>query len=236
MEKRRAITTTARTHSRLSPAEQAAIRSALENLAPNYKTLPPGTEVELGIGNGMALYERAKANPSGFYVGSEVYLNGMDVVLRAQKKHPLPNLRLTDADAREVLKSIPAGRLGRICVLFPDPWPKARHHKRRIVQTEFLDTAAKALMPGGELWVVSDWPDYIFHTISTVYPHKAFNLTQSDLIAAACKVNHDAKAPQTGLGPHLLAAAPAWWVPTKYQGKAAKQGRLPWFLGAVKKA
>jgi tRNA G46 methylase TrmB len=123
-----------------------------------------------------------------------------------------------------------------VCVFFPDPWPKARHHKRRIIQPDFLAACARVFGADGELWVVSDWPDYVFHSIATLYTSPHFALNQTGMVAAACKVNHLAdKEAAAGLGPHHLAVPPSWWVPTKYQAKAAAQGRAPWFVGAVKK-
>jgi tRNA (guanine-N7-)-methyltransferase len=231
------IHTTGRLASRMTLEEQRALRTRLEKWAPQ-KAEWKGAELEIGMGNGLALLERAKANPDGFYIGSEIYLNGLEVLARELEKKDAPeNVRLLAEDGREVLERVPAGSLRRVLVLFPDPWPKAKHHKRRIVQAGLLDGAAKALQPGGELWVVTDWPSYAFHAIGVMAGHKAFTMAQTEGVAADCKpsarLGQDGEEP--ALGPHLLAEAPAWWVETKYQAKAKVAGRGSWYLSAVRK-
>ncbi|NBV54353.1 MAG: hypothetical protein EBR79_01410, partial [Proteobacteria bacterium] len=124
-------------------------------------------------------------------------------------------------------------------MLFPDPWPKSKHHKRRLLQPELLQLIAQALRPQGEFWLVTDWPDYAFHTIALLQSAPQFTFPQTALAAAACKVKANAASPinhQQTLGPHHLATPPTWWIPTKYQQKAAKVGRLPWFINALKVA
>lgn len=231
------IHTTGRLASRMNSEEQEALRARLEAWAPK-KTEWDGAELEIGMGNGLALLERARANPDGLYIGSEIYLNGLEVLARELKKKGAPgNVRLLAKDGREVLEAVPAGVLSRVLVLFPDPWPKSKHHKRRIVQPELLDTAARALKPGGELWVVTDWPSYAFHAIGVMAGHKAFVMAQTEGVAADCKPSArlGAKGEEPALGPHLLGQAPAWWVETKYQAKAKVAGRGSWYISAVRR-
>ena len=228
----RPLPTTGRLSSRMDEAEKAKIRADLAAFA-IPATLPAEVEFEVGFGNGSALIERAKAAPARFFIGSEVYLNGMAQAVRGAQG--LTNVALTDADARVVMQALPAASLSRIVVPHPDPWPKSGHHKRRIVQPAFLADCARALRAGGELWVVTDWPDYAYQTIAMLYNLADFNLNQTDEAAARCKVKPEG-AGALPLGPQMLGQKPEWWVPTVYQNKAIALGRQPWFVGAVKKS
>lgn len=238
--KEQRIHTTGRLASRMSLEAQAALRARLETFAP-AKGEWAGAELEIGMGNGLALLERAraalKAGADGLYIGSEIYLNGLEVLARElEKKNAPKNVRLLAQDGREILEGVPAGALSRVLVLFPDPWPKGKHHKRRIVQPDLLDAAARALQPGGELWVVTDWPSYAFHAIGVMASHKSFVMAQTDGAAADCKPSARlGGGEEPALGPHLLGVAPAWWVETKYQAKAKVAGRGSWYIKAVKK-
>lgn len=227
----RPLHTTGRTSSRMNAAEKATVLAAVAEFAVPSK-LSTLVELELGIGNGEALAERAKAEPGRYFIGSDVYLNGLAQAARLAQG--LPNVALTNTDARDLLASLPSASVQRIVVPHPDPWPKASHHKRRLVQPEFLAACARVLQPGGELWVVTDWPDYAFQAIALLYRHPQLQLQQTGEAAARCKVKPGGAGAQP-LGPHLLGALPAWWVPTKYQQKALALGRAPWFVGAVRK-
>jgi tRNA (guanine-N7-)-methyltransferase len=228
---RRPLPTTGRTSSRLGAAEKAAVLALVEQF-PLPLTIPARVELELGIGNGEALAARARAEPGRYFIGTDVYLNGLAQAARFATG--LPNVALTNLDARELLATLPAASIQRVVVPHPDPWPKASHHKRRLVQPEFLAACARVLSPGGELWVITDWPDYAFHTLALLYRHPHLQLLQTGEAAARCKVKPGGAGAQP-LGPHLLAQAPAWWVPTKYQQKAIALGRAPWFVGAMRK-
>lgn len=234
----RPLITTGRTATRMSAEEQAELKAALQPhlLTPAFLQEDKPLEIELGMGNGLALYARAAANPSMNFVGSEIYLNGLRTLLTQLQKHPLPNLRIYPEDARTLFEKLSPNSITRTLILFPDPWPKASHHKRRLVQTELTQAIHTALIPGGELWVVTDWPSYAFHTISLLHPMKGFKLAPTDTLAAAdCKPS--ARLAQNGeptLGPHLLEIAPQWWQSTKYQQKAQIAGRNPWFIKVIK--
>lgn len=231
------LITTARTKSHMSAAEVQALQAKLTPhlVTSAWLAQPPAPlEVEVGMGNGAAILQRALAAPQQHFLGIEVFLNG----LRSLQPHlaSAPNLHISSQDARHVLAQLPAASVQRLVVPHPDPWPKARHHKRRLINSTFLAEAARILTSGGELWVVTDWPDYAFHTLSQLYLSPQFTLAQTEQAAARCKTNpKEGEAPNpTILGPQHLATPPAWWVPTKYGQKALTLGRQPWFIMAQK--
>ena len=120
--------------------------------------------LEIGFGNGDTLVEQAAAAPDMDFLGIEVHEPGIGHCLIAARRADLANLRLINHDAIEVLETqIPPGSLARINLYFPDPWPKKRHHKRRIVQPRFLELCATRLQAGGSLHVATDWAGYAEH-------------------------------------------------------------------------
>lgn len=229
------LITTGRLSTRLTAADVDRLLARLQPYLPISGTWThPDIELEIGMGNGLALLKRARAAPESLFVGSELYLNGLQTCLSALRKDGAPpsNVCLTNQDARDLLAMVPDAALSRILVPFPDPWPKAKHHKRRIVQPELLDAAARTLKPGGELWVVTDWPSYAYHSLATLFAHPSFALEGTDHAAADCKPSARL---EDGPGPHRLAMPPAWWVETKYQHKARTAGRQPWFIKATRR-
>jgi tRNA (guanine-N7-)-methyltransferase len=117
--------------------------------------------LEIGFGMGRATVEIAKANPDKNYLGIEVHRPGIGKLLSEIEKHNLSNIKVVEYDAVHVLeKMIPDNSLEAIHVFFPDPWPKKRHHKRRLIQRPFTQTLARCLKPGGYLYMVTDWEDY----------------------------------------------------------------------------
>lgn len=121
--------------------------------------------LEIGFGSGEHLIARAKAEPDRGFIGVEPFLNGLASCLRGVEEAGLNNVRLHQGDAREVLARLPDACLAYIYVLFPDPWPKARHWKRRLIQAEVLADMARALTPGGEWRFATDWADYAAWTL-----------------------------------------------------------------------
>lgn len=120
--------------------------------------------LEIGFGNGDSLVQQARESPDRDFIGIEVHEPGVGHCLIEAKAAGLENLRLIAHDAIEVLQQqIPQGSLGRINLYFPDPWPKKRHHKRRIVQPAFLQSCANRLVPGGSLHIATDWANYAEH-------------------------------------------------------------------------
>jgi tRNA (guanine-N7-)-methyltransferase len=116
--------------------------------------------VEIGFGMGLATAIIAGENPHKNYIGIEVHKPGIGRLLWEIERRSLSNLRIIEHDAVEVFQVIPLGSLEGIHLFFPDPWPKKRHHKRRLVQRPFTDTLALRLKSGGYLYMVTDWEDY----------------------------------------------------------------------------
>jgi len=153
---------------RTTPAQ----KRALEELFPKYgipfsdqKIVSPKKLVlEIGSGMGETTLEIAKAHPEADFVAVEVHGPGVGSLLNAIEREQLTNLRVIRHDALDVLEHMVGdGTLVAIHLFFPDPWPKKRHHKRRMVQPEFAALAARKLAPGGILHAATDWPDYAEH-------------------------------------------------------------------------
>ena len=126
---------------------------------PNRKK--SGIIVEIGFGMGLATAKIAQNNPDIFYVGIEVFEAGIGKLLSEIKKRNLDNVRIIAHDAAEVVQNmILDGSLAGAHVFFPDPWPKTRHHKRRLIQEQFLHTLCKKLEPSGYFYAVTDWQEY----------------------------------------------------------------------------
>lgn len=125
--------------------------------------------VEIGFGNGEALASMAAASPGTDFLGIEVHEPGVGHCLLRLAALGLGNVRVARHDALEVLQQqIPPGSLAGVHLFFPDPWPKKRHHKRRIVQPAFVALVADRLAPGGLLHVATDWPEYADHIAAVV--------------------------------------------------------------------
>lgn len=124
--------------------------------------MPQATEawLEIGFGGGEHLAAQAAAHPNALMIGCEPFINGVASALRHVEEGDLKNVRLHDDDARAVVQALPDASLDRIMILFPDPWHKARHNKRRLIQPAFTADLARVLKPGGRLRFVTDWKDY----------------------------------------------------------------------------
>ena len=124
--------------------------------------MPEAKEVwlEIGFGGGEHLAAQAARHPSALMIGCEPFINGVASALRHIEEGDLKNVRLHADDARAVVQALPDGSLDRIMILFPDPWHKARHNKRRLIQPAFVAELARTLRPGGRLRFVTDWKDY----------------------------------------------------------------------------
>ncbi|HTK36110.1 MAG TPA: tRNA (guanosine(46)-N7)-methyltransferase TrmB [Caulobacteraceae bacterium] len=116
--------------------------------------------LEIGFGGGEHLAAQAQRRPDVLLMGAEPFLNGAASILRHIDEAGLKNVRLHVGDARDLVAALPDASVERVFVLFPDPWPKARHHKRRIVQTEMVGELARILKPGGRLRFATDVADY----------------------------------------------------------------------------
>ncbi len=125
--------------------------------------------LEIGFGMGDALVAFAEAHPDWNCVGVEIYRPGLGGVMARCAERGLDNVRLLEGDARTALAaSLTPGSLDRIHVFFPDPWPKARHHKRRLIEPGFARLAATRLAPGGRLLLATDWEDYANQMLSVL--------------------------------------------------------------------
>lgn len=130
--------------------------------------------LEIGFGMGASLVEMAKQHPERDYLGIEVHQPGVGACLMAAKEAGLTNLRIMCHDAVEVLQNnIPDGSLDMVQLFFPDPWHKARHHKRRIVQTPFVELVRQKLAVGGIFHMATDWENYAEHMVEVMnaLPH-----------------------------------------------------------------
>ncbi|MBI1186388.1 MAG: tRNA (guanosine(46)-N7)-methyltransferase TrmB [Alphaproteobacteria bacterium] len=132
------------------------------------------TALEIGFGGGEHLVAQALAHPERRFIGVEPFLNGVASCLRHIDEAGVANIRLHQGDARDILQRLPDLSLAQIDILFPDPWPKARHHKRRLIQPAFVAELARVLAPGGELRFATDWRDYAAWTLAHVLKSPAF--------------------------------------------------------------
>jgi tRNA (guanine-N7-)-methyltransferase len=124
--------------------------------------------VEIGFGGGEHLAGQAAKNPEVLIIGAEPFQNGVASALRHLEEAGASNARIHPGDGREVLANLPNGSVDRLFVLFPDPWQKARHNKRRLVNPEFLAEAHRVLKPGGRFRFATDWADYADWTLERV--------------------------------------------------------------------
>lgn len=124
--------------------------------------MPEATEawLEIGFGGGEHLAAQAGRNSQAVIIGCEPFLNGVGSLLRHVDEQGLKNVRIHADDARAVVEALPDASLDRVMILFPDPWHKARHNKRRLVQDAFAAELVRVLKPGGTLRFATDWADY----------------------------------------------------------------------------
>jgi tRNA (guanine-N7-)-methyltransferase len=119
-----------------------------------------GLVLEIGFGGGEHLVAQAAAHPDQRFIGVEPFINGVASCLRHIEESGVQNVRLHQGDARDVIARLPDGSVELCYILFPDPWPKVRHHKRRLIQPAFLEELARVLKPGAEVRFATDWANY----------------------------------------------------------------------------
>lgn len=130
---------------------------------------------EIGFGGGEHLIGQAMRHPKHLFLGAEPFQEGVAKALVGIEDHGLTNIRLLASDARPVLKALQPASLDKLVILFPDPWHKAKHNKRRLIQQTFLEDAHRALKPGGELRFATDWANYAAWTLEKVIQHGGFD-------------------------------------------------------------
>ncbi len=166
--------------------------------------------LEIGFGGGEHLIAQAQANARCGFIGSDAFVNAMAKVLTAIEAQAAANIRLHFGDAAQLIDWLPAASLSRVDLLYPDPWPKRRHWKRRFVQDASLAALARILRPGGELRFATDIADYAAWTLARVLHSPDFTWTAERA--------DDWRRPWAGFGG------------TRYETKAMRQGRRPCYL------
>ena len=165
--------------------------------------------LEIGFGGGEHMVHQATGNPDIGIIGAEPYINGVAMLLGKIRQAGTDNIRIHPGDVRDLFDVLPDASIARAFLLYPDPWPKARHHRRRFVTPEHLEPLARALKPGAIFRVATDIPDYVRQTMIEV-PRGPFE---------------------------WLAGGPAdwrepWpdWLSTRYEQKALREGRVPHYM------
>ena len=196
--RKRTIRSFVRRAGRITPSQQRAFETLWPVYGLDYRTQlltfdqvfgrSAPVVLEIGFGNGETLVEQAAANPDSDFIGIEVHEPGIGHCMLKADERGVTNLRLINHDAIEVLTDqVPHGSLSRLNLYFPDPWPKKRHHKRRIVAAPFLALVADRLAATGTLHIATDWANYAEH-IDEV-------LSQSDRFACVERREHDGEKP-----------------------------------------
>ena len=201
---------------RLLAEELPLFSIAPEALATGSAFAAPPREVwlEIGSGAGEHLIEQAKANPDVGVVGCEPFLNGVVATLAGLKREQLSNVRLRRGDAQTIIESAPDAFFSRVFILYPDPWPKRRHHKRRVIAPDTIEALARIMRPSAELRFATDVDDYAGWTLTRFLasPHFRWAATRAD----------DWRRP--------------WpeWRSTRYEAKARSEGRRSVYLTFVR--
>ncbi|RRH78394.1 tRNA (guanine(46)-N(7))-methyltransferase TrmB [Falsigemmobacter faecalis] len=176
----------------------------------DLETLFPGTGpfwLEVGFGGGEHLVHMAAKYPGIRIIGCEPFVNGVAMLLGKIRAAGVTNLTIHPADVRDLFDVLPDNVFDKVFLNYPDPWPKARHHRRRFVTPDYLNELARVTKPGAEFRVATDIPDYVRQTLEEV-PPAGFTLEK-----------------QAGLNE-------AWddWISTRYEQKALREGRDPHYL------
>ena len=161
--------------------------------------------LEIGFGGGEHLVHMAARNPEIGLIGCEPFVNGIAMLLGKIRQAKVINLTIHPGDVRDLFEVLPAGVVQKCFLNYPDPWPKARHHRRRFVTQGYLTALARVMAVGAEFRVATDIPDYVRQTLDEV-PRAGFALASQGDVAW-----HD-------------------WLSTRYEQKALREGRLPHYL------
>ncbi|MDP0926009.1 tRNA (guanine(46)-N(7))-methyltransferase TrmB [Paracoccus onubensis] len=161
--------------------------------------------LEIGFGGGEHMVHMAASYPDVGIIGCEPYINGVAMLLGKIRQAGVSNLSVHPGDARDLMDVLPDASIARSFLLYPDPWPKARHHRRRFVTPEHLLPLARVMRPGAEFRVATDIPDYVRQTLEEV-PSAGFELVQ------------ETDRPWDD------------WISTRYEQKALREGRTPHYV------
>lgn len=195
------------------PALEIALPEDLGLLRPEdlFDPLPARLNLEIGFGGGEHLAWQAAADPAAGFVAAEYFVTGVASLLQQLPADVGPaRLRLYIGDARDLMERLPAALFDRIFILFPDPWPKRRHHKRRLIQPSSVALLARLLKPGGELRFATDDRGYLTWALECLTANRQLSWQVA--------------------GPADWRQRPADWPATRYEQKARKAGRSPAFL------
>ncbi len=207
---------------RLSPRRQRQLEEHLPRLGLDPAALsaaPPASlfpvpvdeiHLEIGFGGGEHLAHQAARHPGTGFIGCEPFINGVSSLVDLIVTNRLSNVRLYDDDAADILDALPPASLDRIYLLFPDPWPKKRHNKRRFIGPENIARLARVLKPGGCFIFASDIADYVTWTLRHMRACPDFVWTAE--------------------GPGDWQAHPEAAPPTRYEAKTRAAGRIPAWL------
>jgi tRNA (guanine-N7-)-methyltransferase len=207
----------------LRPHHAALMEQLLPRLSLDVAAAPPpdrladlfpcavdAVRLEIGFGGGEHMLAEAEKFPALGFIGCEPFVNGMAKALAQIEAKQIANTRLYFGDAAEIIAWLPFGSLSRIDLLYPDPWPKKRHWKRRFVQDASVAELGRILRPDGEFRFATDWPDYAAWTLQRMIRSPAFAWT------AECA--DDWRRPWPG------------FTSTRYEAKAKREGRAPCYL------
>jgi tRNA (guanine-N7-)-methyltransferase len=177
------------------------------NLADPLRDLGPIVWLEIGFGGGEHLAHQSQLHPDLSLIGAEPFVNGVAKLLAHIEARKLENIRIYDGDGRDILFAMPDNALDRVYLLYPDPWPKARHHQRRFVSLFTLQQIHRVMKPSGQFRFATDNDDYVEWTRELVSRHGGFAATRDDCVPFEN------------------------WVETRYEAKARRDGRRSTYLG-----
>ena len=165
--------------------------------------------LEVGFGGGEHMVHQAQLHPEVGIIGAEPFVNGVAMAIGQIKAAGVENIRIHAGDVRDLMDVLPEASIARAFLLYPDPWPKTKHHGRRFVTPEHLEPLARALAPGAEFRIATDIPDYVRQTLREV-PRAGFTQT----------------------GGHGADIHTPWpdWPGTRYERKALREGRQPYYM------
>ena len=183
--------------------------------APLFGFAPRELWLEIGFGGGEHLIAQALAHPDVGIIGCEPFLNGIAKALAAIERNGVGNVRLRAGDARPLIEATPDAALSRVFILYPDPWPKRRHNRRRVVSHQTVAELARAARPGATVRFATDIDDYAGWTLARFLDSPHFRWLAEDA--------EDWRRPWDG------------WSPTRYEAKARIAGRTPVYLTFVRR-